>query len=92
MEKFGIYAIKMEKLGMVNVVNPLILYSTAQVRTPQGRASVAAGVVNFEQKQPAQVEDVYPWGSALVDALVGAEGWGWMVGLIGLRVKVGELH
>lgn len=33
------------------------------VRTPQGRASVAAGVVNFEQKQPAKVEDVYPWGS-----------------------------
>lgn len=85
MEKFGIYAIKMEKLGVVKVVNPLILYSTAQVRTPQGRASVAAGVVNFEQKQPAKVEDVYPWGSALVAAgLVGAEGWGWMMGLVGL--------
>ena len=51
------------------------------MRTPQGRASVAAGVVNFEQKQPAKVEDVYPWGSALVDAgLVGAQAWGWMVG------------
>jgi len=49
------------------------------VRTPRGRASVAAGVVDFENHQSAAVADLYPWGSvtkmftaASVMKLVGA--------------------
>eukprot|EP00438_Fugacium_kawagutii_P029153 Skav216172 [mRNA] locus=scaffold2249:44439:51719:+ [translate_table: standard] len=40
------------------------LLKARRVRTPVGRASVAAGVVDFEGQQPAKVEDFYPWGSA----------------------------
>ena len=36
-----------------------------EVRTPRGRASVAAGVVDFENHQSAAVADLYPWGSAM---------------------------
>lgn len=43
-----------------------------EVRTPRGRASVAAGVVDFENHQSAAVADLYPWGSTMAQrAFVG---------------------